>query len=201
LLVDYHDILSTTIGREPRTWQRGPISQSIADLVANEMDYRRVDQHYTTSEEESSTIVLVTFSMGAAMGLKLVQEDAKSLLPDDNNANISSLVLIEPVWRCWLSLAPRDRPIAEIPTLAVWGTNDRDTLTDSGKSVPRSLRPLLSNLTTKSLEGANHWYILNDNVSVSLWGLPQGHTRRATQVLRDELIQCIAEFCQTKEGE
>ena len=183
LQIDYHKILSKKLGKERRTWQMGPISQAIADSITKEL------------HNKETSIILITFSMGAAMGMKLLQ-NAETLF-SHQNLTITRLVLIEPVWRCWLSLVPHDKPISDVPALAVFGSLDKDTLTDSGKNVHGSLRPLLSNLTTVRLHGGNHWYILNSDLPVSWNGIREDERAKTPGELRDELINDILlKFCQ-----
>ena len=208
LMVDYHEVLASHLGQEPKTWQLGPVSRSIAGCIENET--RDLPMVFPEGEERS--IILVTFSMGAAMGLKLLQrqQQLQAILPIV--PRIHKIILVEPVWRCWLSLAAREQPIVSHSTsdgnnvvpacLAVWGTLDRDTLMDSGKSVQGSLRPLLPQVETKALQGGNHWYILNDNVPFVKQGLLQNDKGviSAPRVLRRELVKEIAIFSNRSES-
>ena len=180
LMVDYHDTLASKLSQEPRTWTWGPICQQIASVVTREIGS-------SNKCANCCGIVLVTFSMGAAMGLKLLAGGLSAM-------QINKTILIEPVWRCWLSLAPRNVPISQVPTLAVWGTLDKDTLTDSGRNVSAALRPLLPNLQTHTLEGANHWYILNADIIASAELLQPNRPTQAPVALQKELATIVGSF-------
>lgn len=143
------------------------------------------------------------------MGLKLLHDQQhRQPHPPPRMPMISKLILMEPVWRCWLSLASREVPIVSTSTgssscqcLAIWGTCDRDTLMDSGQSVKGALRPLLPEVETRSIRGGNHWYILNDTVEYATEGLIS-NDKGISPVpgeLRKMLVQEITSFC-TQEG-
>lgn len=193
LMVDYHEGLSSHLGKEPRSWELGPISQSIIDCLNQQFAHH----------EEISLIDIVTFSMGAAMGLKTIRHASDKLVPD-SKFSVSKMILIEPVWRCWLSIAmTHSNEFLTIPVLAIWGTLDRDTLIDSGNSVERSLTPLVSDrslLSAVSLNGGNHWYILNEDIVYASKGLPKADDAKSPSELREELMDLIIEALETSRG-
>lgn len=219
LLVDYHEILSQQLGKEPRTWQRGPIAQSVMDVVESEMsglmDSNRDWKGGDSNNRQQIDVTLVTFSMGAVMGLKLLQwyeTSAGQLAP----VRICKMALVEPVWRCWLSLVPRDEPISHIPVLPIYGTNDSETLTDSGVGGGQSvLQLLLPNLAVHELKEGNHWYIVNDDIvfddeanresktdnvvskSMASMGLAPA-CQIIPAVFREEALAVLKEFCQER---
>jgi hypothetical protein len=201
LMVEYDQLLSTHLGKEPRNLRPGPISQFIFDTVEAELSPRE-PYHSDSIATEPISISLVTFSMGAAMGLKLLHRYQKR--PQGENQSrfipsIEKLVLIEPVWRCWLSLIPTSTPISEtIPVLVIYGSDDEETLTDSGQNVQGSLQTILPNLTVQELKGGNHWYILNANLGeqalAPLKLSSSSSNETSAMSLRDQMIGYIQDF-------
>ena len=177
LLLEFDEILSK-LSTEPRDLRLGPISSAISESICNVIAPE-------TSQQHKKTLTLITFSMGAAMGLKLLNTGFSE--------RIEKVVLIEPVWRCWLPFAVSSpKIICDVPTLALAGSKDKDTMVDSGRSVQRSLKPFLPNLEVVELKGGNHWCILNDEFIISKEGLAPNKTPGE---LQNEMVENIACFC------
>lgn len=202
LLVDYEDILERELKREPRDLRLGPVSSAVAEDVRDAVlgiGGGDDDDASGGEEQETRRIVLVTYSMGAAMGLKLLahhfDDDDPSLR---RKLEIERVILIEPVWRCWLPFAVSSpRIIAEVPALALYGTEDELTKLDSGGSVAGSLRPFLPNLETVPLEGGNHWGIVSEDVAggdIATEGLISPDVVTPSK-LREEMVDRICCFC------
>lgn len=177
-LVEYDKELAEPrkLAREPRDLRIGPISSSLQDSIQDILS-----KHADGSRKVD---LLITFSMGAAMGFKLLHHCPEVF---------DRVVLIEPVWRCWLPfVVSNPRPICNVPTLALYGTNDALTRDDSGKSVLGSLRAFFSNLKVVPIQGGNHWGILNEDVAISKEGLADNLTPAQ---LQDEMFALIEQFC------
>ena len=219
LMVEYHHLLASTtrfLGREPRSWELGPLSRSIFRTIVHELSGNNGNSHNDDSATNDcatvvpfSNMILVTFSMGAAMGLKFLHH-APTVLPP--GIKISHVVLVEPVWRCWLSLVVRtpstlwtsddDDSNNDAPAVwALWGTHDSETLTDSGRNVAAALRPLLPHVVTHSIPGANHWYILNHDIAFARTGLPDNKNGLSTDILQRKALQLIADACLDQDGQ
>mmetsp|Transcript_12948 Transcript_12948/g.37970 ORF Transcript_12948/g.37970 Transcript_12948/m.37970 type:complete len:325 (-) Transcript_12948:800-1774(-) len=203
ILVDYADVLASRLNREPRNLRLGPVSSAIAEtlletmMTRNEIIGNKNENGEYQQQPPRRKLILVTYSMGAAMGLKLLNHLSVSLDHSLSNvAEVDRVVLIEPVWRCWLPFASSSpQIITNIPALALYGTDDSLTRDDSGRSVLGSLRPFLPNLEVASLEGGNHWGILSEDASggdIASEGLNED---RSPDDLRKEMVDRICQFC------
>ena len=194
---------------EPRDLTLGPVTSAISQVIHD---------HLKSTERDSIKLTMVSFSMGAAILIKLMASDpilssAKNSGVDvgiNCSVNIQRLILIEPVWRCWLPFAvseaaslvgdpTRDCIISDLPTLAIAGTNDDEVGHDSGcmgqtsmDGVRRSLRPFLPNTKVSEIEAGNHFGGLCSGVDdIAMGNLGEGVTLPS---LRDEIISRIAYF-------
>jgi len=183
LMPEYDRLLSQRLNRESKDLRLGPVSSQLSDCI---------DQYI------SKPVVLISFSMGAAMALKLLKQNTNL------RTFVSHVVLVEPVWRCWLPFAEQE-PLwntdDERPVLAIYGTRDKPTLMDSGNSVEGSLRRFFP-LKVVPIENGNHWSIVSDRTSkrevspllqkIVTEDLPDGVHQSE---IRKKLVQEIATFC------
>ena len=202
LLLEYDNLLSKELPREPRDLSYGPVSSALAEAISTHVLLPREKAQSTTAEgreHKASQLVLISFSMGASMALKLLHNS------DALKEALTYVVLIEPVWRCWLPFAVSGpRPIlaagdtASPSVLALYGTRDDQTQVDSGGSVKGSLRPLLPDLETLSLKGGNHWGILTEAVAGEIARerlLENGPEAMTPTRVQANMITAIATFC------
>ena len=124
--------------REPRDLTLGPVSSAIGQVIHN-----HIEEMQLLSENEPIKVTMISFSMGAAFLLKLLANDP-ILLRTKSCVDIQRLILIEPVWRCWLPFAVSEATsllgdsskgatsISDVQTLAIAGTNDDEVKCDSG---------------------------------------------------------------------
>lgn len=198
---------------EPRDLTLGPVTSAISQVIHD---------HLKSSEQESIKLTMISFSMGAAILMKLIANDSllstanKSTCNDDVGGNncsvdVQRLILIEPVWRCWLPFAvsevasslgdaARSCVISDLPTLAIAGTNDNEVKYDSGcmgqksmDGVRRSLRAFLPNVQVSEIKGGNHFGGLCSGVNnIAMDSL--GDSVELTD-LRNEIIERISKFC------
>ena len=193
---------------EPRDLTLGPVTSAISQVIRD---------HLMSTEQESIKLTMMSFSMGAAILMKLMANDpilsaAKNSEVDvgiNCRVDIQRLILIEPVWRCWLPFAvaeaasligdPTSCMISDLPTLAIAGTNDDEVGYDSGcmgqknmDGVRRSLRPFLPNVHVEEIEGGNHFGGLCSGVNdIATAGLGEGVE---LSYLRNEIIERVSEF-------
>ena len=218
LMVEYDELLSKHLSKEPRDLQLGPVSSAILECIRKELvvvgkageDDDDDDEQPISRRRRRQQVTLITFSMGAAMGLKLLSNTewflSKSVL-------IENVVFIEPVWRCWLPfVVSNPKVIADIPALAIIGSNDKDTLIDSGRNVKRALQPFLPNVQVVEIDGGNHWYILNEESYNEMIVSPSSSSSKQQQqgvnvlvteedddipphdMLQEQLVESISQF-------
>ena len=195
---------------EPRDLTLGPVTSEISQVIHDHLEF---------TEEESIQVTMMSFSMGAAILLKLMANDPilSSAKNSDNDidrncsVNVQRLILIEPVWRCWLPFAvseaasmmgdpARSCEVSDLPTLAIAGTNDDEVGYDSGcmgqksmDGVRRSLRPFLPRVQVQEIEGGNHFGGLCSGVDdIATDRLDEGVE---LPTLRNEIIERISTFC------
>mmetsp|Transcript_21567 Transcript_21567/g.45492 ORF Transcript_21567/g.45492 Transcript_21567/m.45492 type:complete len:333 (+) Transcript_21567:69-1067(+) len=231
LLVDYHEHYKDW-GREPRDLGLGPVTSAIGEAIRNHIAT-------TTFRTDTATpkITLVSFSMGAAIVLKLLGSDptfqpatlSSSLLGSSEGVlQVEKLILVEPVWRCWLPFAvarateagysPSNNNnnggvgISKIPSLALVGTRDEEVQHDCGgagmggsgprnssEAVVRTLRPFLSNVSAIDVTGGNHFGGLCSGPPDIREFIEEGLAPDTTpESVRKELIGRISEFCASK---
>mmetsp|Transcript_15018 Transcript_15018/g.36942 ORF Transcript_15018/g.36942 Transcript_15018/m.36942 type:complete len:874 (-) Transcript_15018:1942-4563(-) len=151
LMIDYTTLLSKYLSKEPRSWEFGTVTKQVSKLISDEIHGRYVKPNMK-EKPPIMNVGLITFSMGAAIGLKILHNQQKRQTENDQLLfSFSHAILLEPVWRCWLAMASRmDTSMDEIQDirnelklLAVCGTKDNDTLLDSGGNVGRALRTIL----------------------------------------------------------
>ena len=158
LMIEYDKLLAMELPNEPRTLDYGPVSTALANAIETNLGQRRQQQ------QQKQPLVLVSFSMGASMALKLLR-NSKVL-----QKALTHVILVEPVWRCWLPFCVSSNQKAiltnddNIRILALCGTKDDQTMVDSVGSVMGSLKPLLPTLEVLLVEGGNHWGILTESV-------------------------------------
>ena len=194
---------------EPRDLTLGPVTSAISQVIHD---------HLKSTERDAIKLTMISFSMGAAILIKLMASDpilssAKNSGVDVGikcSVNIQRLILIEPVWRCWLPFAvskaaslvgdpTRDCIISDLPTLAIAGTNDDEVGHDSGcmgqtsmDGVRRSLRPFLPSTKVSEIEGGNHFGALCSGVNdIATDGLGEGVE---LSILQNEIIERVANF-------
>jgi len=215
LIPAYHEQYSEW-KREPRDLTSGPVTSAISRVIHDHL----VGIDPSLQAAMPRHLTLISFSMGAAIMLKLLANDPMlhlSTNQSDNDRNDCTnrvdikrlkLILIEPVWRCWLPFAvseasssigdPTRRSsivISHLPALAIAGTKDEEVRHDSGcmgqnsmDGVRRSLRPFLPNVQVAEIEGGNHFGALCSGVEdvtgeVELEGL------------RTDIVERISQFC------
>lgn len=89
---------------EPRDLTLGPVTSAISQAIRD---------HLISTEQDSIKLTMISFSMGAAILMKLLANDpilstAKNSEVDvgiNCRVGVQRLILIEPVWRCWLPFA------------------------------------------------------------------------------------------------
>ena len=188
--------------REPRDLTLGPVSSAIGQAIHNHVE----EMH------EPIKATVISFSMGAAVLLKLLANDPiLSRKKSCVEIHVQRLILIEPVWRCWLPFAVSEAnkrigdptkgatAISDVPALAIAGSGDDEVRCDSGcmgqrnmDCVRRSLKPFLPSVRVAEIEGGNHFGGVCsglDNIAVD--GLGAGV---ALPGLQAEIIGHIAKF-------
>ena len=206
LLPEYHEHYSEW-RREPRELCLGPVSSAVGEAIRNHASGSFVATGRRGNNNPPVKVTLVSFSMGAAILLKLLENES---ILSSQEVEIEKVVLVEPVWRCWLPFAvsrsvearysttsrDKDLTVSNAPALAIVGTNDEEVQHDSGggckNSVARSLRPFLSNLTVIDIEGGNHFGLCSGVAEFAEDGLP---VSMSPNDLREEIIGHISEFC------
>ena len=147
-LVDYHEHYRDW-RREPRDLELGPVSSAVGETIRKHIKSYS-DPMNATATSISVKITLVSFSMGAAIVLKLLKnspmfESASVSVPSSilkNGIKIERAILVEPVWRCWLPFAvsraaearysanAKKVEISKVPSLVLVGTNDLEVRHD-----------------------------------------------------------------------
>jgi hypothetical protein len=207
LMPAYHEQYSEW-KREPRDLTLGPVTSAISRVIHDHL--AGIDSSPQSAMPYHLT--LISFSMGAAIMLKLLANDPMLCDWNDSTNRVDTkrlkLILIEPVWRCWLPFAvseasssigdPTRRSsiiVSNLPALAIAGTKDEEVRHDSGcmgqnsmDGVRRSLRPFLPNVQVAEIEGGNHFGALCSGVEdvtgeVELEGL------------RTDIVERISQFC------
>lgn len=209
LMPAYHEVYKD-LKREPRHLSSlGPITSAIGEVIRGHIE----EEVLHRSDQEPIHLTLISFSMGAAVLMKLLASDpilsSKNRRIGNHPMTIRRLIFIEPVWRCWLPFAVSEAAVAvrdanksveisEVPTLAIAGTNDSESRHDSGcngnsmDGVGRSLRPFLPNICVVEIEGGNHFGICSGVDDIAMDSLGEGMT---LPVHRAAIIEMICEFC------
>lgn len=224
LLVDYHEHYSDW-RREPRDLGIGPVSSAVSEAIRKHVN-NYDDPVDAAATAISTRITLVSFSMGAAISLKLLESDpmlktssSSSSSVSKNRVEVERVVLVEPVWRCWLPFAvsraaeARYSPdkkkveISRVAGLALVGTNDVEVRDDSsgamggnsnrniGQRVVQYLQPFLPNLSAIEIEGGNHFGLCSGPPEFMDFAGDGLALDKSSDYLRQELIDHISEFC------
>lgn len=209
LLPQYHEHYRDW-RKEPRDFGVGPVSNLVSKAIRDHIMEKsnNIDNQNDNLQQSrpKMTITLISFSMGAAILLKLLKSDP--FLSSSTMIEIDKLILIEPVWRCWVPFAVSEASssmtkmsgdattlVSDIPALALAGTNDDEVWHDSGggkNGVARSLRPFLSNLSAIEVEGGNHFGFCSGIDSLAMKNLSP---ERTPSNIRKEIIHHIVSFC------
>ena len=156
--------------REPRDLTLGPVSSAIGQAIHDHIEEM---QFRWGNDPVKATVI--SFSMGAAVLLRLLA-NGPILSGKKSCVEIQRLILIEPVWRCWLPFAVSEAntrigdpakcatAISDVPALAIAGSGDDEVRCDSGcmgqrnmDCVRRSLKPFLPSVRVAEIEGGNHF--------------------------------------------
>jgi len=205
LLVDFHEHYNEW-GKESRDLSLGPVSSAVGEAIRKYIV--STSSPLPDSNYPPTKVTLISFSMGTAILLKILENESTFFSQSSNSmVEIENIILVEPIWRCWLPFAVSraaesvystnkiDVAVSNVPALALVGTNDVDVRNDSGggpNCVKRSLRHFLPNLSVTDIEGGNHFGICSEVPLFSEEGLSMG---MSTDNLRKGIIDRVTSFC------
>jgi hypothetical protein len=202
LLPTYHEYYNVW-REEPRDLGIGPVSSAVGTAIRNHILASKNVSLGGESKKTPTKLTFISFSMGAAILLKLLKSDP---LFKSDRIQVEKIILVAPVWRCWLTFAVQrqaearssrlkelDQTVSTLPVLVLAGTNDIEVEIDSGgiRTVGAALRPFLPILGVIEIEGGNHFGLCTGAKQFSEDRLVD----KNPDDVREQTIYHIAKFC------